>query len=210
MEQAVSVEPASSNYHLWLGRALGRRAGSSSVLSALRFAVKARQHFEAAVRLDPNNIEALDDLFEYYLSAPGFLGGGIEKAEGLARRIDRVEPAEGHYALYRLAEKRKRFDEADRELRLAAKEAPMQVGRLIDLARFLAGQGKWAESESVFEWAQRIAPDDPRLLFARAETYMYSRRNLSSARQLLNRYLSAKLTPDDPPRREAEALMSRL
>jgi hypothetical protein len=56
--------------------------------------------------LDPNNIEALDDLFEYYLSAPGFLGGGIEKAEGLARRIDRVEPAEGHYALYRLAEKR--------------------------------------------------------------------------------------------------------
>lgn len=210
LEQAVAADPANSNYQLWLGRALGRRAETSSPLFAPRFAVKARQHFEAAVRLDPNNLEALGDLFEYYLSAPGFLGGGIDKAETLAPRITKLEAAEGHYSLYRLAEKRKKFDEAEQELRLAVSAAPLQVGRLIDLARFLASQGRWAESEASFESAHRIGPDDPRLLFGQAEIYIRSKRNLGSARQLLNQYLAAKLTPNDPPRSEAKALISRL
>src|SRR5690349_7885300 len=48
LERAVAAEPTSSNYQLWLGRALGRRAESSSPLFAPRYAVKARQHFEAA------------------------------------------------------------------------------------------------------------------------------------------------------------------
>lgn len=210
LEQAVAAAPANSNYQLWLGRALGRRAETSSPLFAPRFAIKARQHFESAVRLDPDNLEALDDLFEYYISAPGFLGGGVDKAEALAPRIAKLEAAEGHYSLYRLAEKRKKLDEAEQELRLAVSAAPLQVGRLIDLARFLAGQGRWAESEGTFESAQRIAPDDPRLLFGRAEIYIRSKRNLGAARQLLNQYLTAKLTPEDPPRSEAKALISRL
>lgn len=210
LEQAVAADPGNSNYQLWLGRALGRRAETSSPLFAPRFAVKARQHFEAAVRLDPDNLEALGDLFEYYISAPGFLGGGIDKAEAIAPRIAKLEAGEGHYSLYRLAEKRKKFDEAEQELRLAVSAAPLQVGRLIDLARFLAGQGRWAESEAAFESAQKIAPDDPHLLFGRAEIYVRSKRNLGAARQLLNQYLAAKLTPEDPPRSEAKALLARL
>jgi tetratricopeptide (TPR) repeat protein len=210
LEQAVEADPANSNYRLWLGRALGRRAETSSPLFAPRLAVKARQHFEAAVRLDPDNLEALDDLFEYHISAPGFLGGGIDKAEALAPRVAKLEAAEGHYSLYRLAEKRKKLDLAEQELRLAVSAAPMQVGRLIDLARFLAGQGRWAESEAAFESANRIAPDNPRLLFGQAEIYIRSKRNLGSARQLLNQYLAAKLTPEDPPRSEAKSLISRL
>ncbi|MGB9606828.1 MAG: tetratricopeptide repeat protein, partial [Bryobacteraceae bacterium] len=77
-EKAVAADPRNPNYHLWLGRAYGKRAETSSFLTAPGLARKAREEFEKAVQLDPNNLEALNDLFEYYLQAPGFLGGGLE------------------------------------------------------------------------------------------------------------------------------------
>ena len=36
--------------------------------------------FEKSVELDGKNLEAINDLFSYYLEAPGFLGGGLDKA----------------------------------------------------------------------------------------------------------------------------------
>ena len=84
--------------HYWLGRSFGRRAETSSPFLAPRYASKARAYFEKAVALDPNNEEALNDLFDYYLEAPGFLGGGYDKAEAIAKRIAERNPAEGHFA----------------------------------------------------------------------------------------------------------------
>ena len=54
-----------------------------------------------------------------------------------------------------------------------------------------------------------MAPNNPELLFARAETYIQQKRNLRDARQLLERYLASPLTPDDPPREDALTLLSQ-
>jgi len=207
LEKAMAADPSSSAHALWLGRAYGRRAETSTLLTAPGHASKARQYFEKAVQLDPNNLEAINDLFEYYLEAPGFLGGGYDKAAGLAGRIARIDPVEGHYAQARLAEKRKEYGSAEEQLRRAADLAPHQVGRLIDLARFLAKQGRYQESEQSFQRAEAIAPESPQVMFARADTYIKNGRNLPAARELLKKYLSANLTPDDPPRYEAEKLL---
>jgi hypothetical protein len=48
------------------------------------------------------------------------------------------------------------------------------------------------------------------LLFGRAQAYVESKRNLPEARQLLSRYLRTPLTPDDPPRAEAEKLLREI
>ena len=61
-ERAVAANPAASRYVHWLGRAYGRRAESANVLLAPKYAVLARQSFEKAVRLDPKNVEAWNDL----------------------------------------------------------------------------------------------------------------------------------------------------
>src|SRR5438132_1323625 len=98
LEKAIALEPRNSEYFLWLGRAYGRRAETSSPFTAPGNASKARQNFEKAVHLNPHNIEALTDLFEYYLEAPGILGGGLDKARALASDIARVDPAEGHWS----------------------------------------------------------------------------------------------------------------
>ena len=118
-----------------------------------------------------------------------------------------LDPVEGHYVQARLSEKHKEFGTAEQQLRRAAELAPQQIGRAIDLAKFLAKQGRTQESEQTFQQAARINPDSPKLLFARAETYIRDGRNLSTAKDLLKRYLKADLTPDDPPRSEAEKLL---
>jgi tetratricopeptide (TPR) repeat protein len=208
-ERAVQAEPANSIYHDWLGKAWGRRAETSSFLTAPGYATKARKSFERAVELDPTNLEALSDLFEYYLEAPGILGGGLEKAEALAARFAKLDSAEYHWALARLAEKRKDLPAAEREYRRAAELEPSEPGRWIDLARFLARLGRHADSEEAFDRAQKAAPDSPRVWFSRAAAWIESGRNLAAARRLLERYLEAELTPDDPPRRDARKLLER-
>lgn len=206
-EKAVASELANSVYHNWLGKAYGRRAETANPFSAPGLASKARRSFEKAVQLNPRNIEAVNDLFEYYLHAPGFLGGGLDKAVLLAEKIRAADPAEYHYAMAQLAEKRKEFKTAEEQLRRAVCLAPQQAGRIIDLARFLAKQGRLAESEAAFDEAAAIAPDNPRVLFERANAYLRNKKNLDTARALLKRYLESELTPDDPPRSEAERLL---
>lgn len=209
LQRAVAAGPDNSDYELWLGRAYGRRAETSSPFTAPSNASKARQHFERAVRLNPRNMEALSDLFEYYLEAPGFLGGGLDKAAGVAGQMAAMDAVEGHWAQARLAERRKEFDSAEHHLQLAARMAPQQVGRLLDLARLLAKEGRYQESEQSFRKAEKIAPNNPQVMYARADTYIQQGRNLDTARKLLERYLQAQLTPDDPPRAQAEKLLKK-
>jgi tetratricopeptide (TPR) repeat protein len=208
-QQALAADPSNSEYEHWLGKALGKRAETSSPFTAPGLASKARQHFEKAVALNPNNKEAVDDLFEYYLEAPGFLGGGLDKASRLAESIAALDSAEGLWAQARIAERRKDYGKAEEQLRHAMQAAPMQVGRVVDLAKFLSKQGRIEESEQTFRAAERIAPDNPRLLYSRAETYIKAGRNIQTARELLKRYLSANLSPDDPSRQDAEKLLKQ-
>lgn len=205
--KAVAVEPANSTYYLWLGRAFGRRAETSSFLTAASYATKARENFERAVALNPKNLEALTDLFEYYLQAPGLLGGGLDKARALSEKINQLDPAEYSHAQARLAERQKEFGQAEQQLRRAIELAPRQVGRVVDLAKFLSNQGRYEEADRAWQQAEQIAPGRPSLLFERASAYVRSKRNLEEAKQLLRRYLKAPLTPEDPPRSEAQRLL---
>src|ERR1700722_6595926 len=210
LERAAAIEPENPIILNWLGRAWGRRAETSGPFTAPGFATKARQMFERAVALDPTNKEATGDLLDYYLDAPGFLGGGMQKAEELARLIARTDAAEGHYAQALIEDRRKEYDSAEQHFRHAAELAPKQVGRFLDLAKYLAKRGRFAESEAVFDHAAKVAPNSPRVLFERASTYINHKRNLEQARDMLERYIHAPLTADDPPRQQAEALLKKI
>lgn len=210
LERAVALDPGSSDIHLWLGRAYGRRAETSNPISAPGHASRARQYFEKAAELNPNNLDAQSDLFEYYLEAPGFLGGGLDKAAATAARMAQINPSEGYWALAKIDEKRKQFGSAEEHLRRAIEVAPHQVGRLIDLARLLTKQGRYSEADQNLAKAVQIAPDSPKVIFARADLYIKSKRNLDLARDLLKRYLSLSLTPEDPPRSQAEKLLQQV
>jgi tetratricopeptide (TPR) repeat protein len=208
-QKAAALDPKNSDYALWLGRAWGRRAETASPFTAPMAASKARQYFELAVKLDPRNKEATGDLFDYYLNAPGFLGGGLDKADDLARLIGKNDPAEGHFAAAQLAERRKQYDTAEEQLRRAVELAPRQVGRVLDLAHYLAKHGRIQESEATFAQAEKLEPNSPKVLYTRAKTYIETQRNLDQARILLRKYLQSNLTPEDAPREEARKLLQK-
>ena len=207
LEKAIGQDSLNSEYHDWLGRAYGRLAEQSSFMSALGYAKKTVRAFERAVELDPSNLEALSDVFEYYLQAPGMVGGGLDKAENIARRFAGVNAAEYHWARARLAEKRRDFETAEREFRAALAADPNEVGRALDLAAFLSSRGRYGESDALFRAAEDNHPRSPKVLYARAAAYIQSKRKLDQAEALLDRYLTMQITPEDPSRREAAALL---
>jgi len=208
--KATTGQPRNSDYMDWLGRAYGKRAETSNPLLAPGLASKARQAFEKAVDLDPKNPEALSDLFDYYLEAPGFLGGGMDKAMNIAEKTSAIDPAEGYFQGAKLAQKRKEYDSAEDHFRSAIAVAPKQVGHLIALARFLATQGRIRESDAVFAEAQTVNPNSARLWFARADVLISQKRNLDEAKALLQKYVSASISVDDPPKDEARRLLKQV
>lgn len=207
LQKATENDPRNAEYMDWLGRAIGRRAETSNPILAFGLASKARQAFERSVQLDPKNSEALSDLFEYYLEAPGFLGGGLDKATNVANQISAIDPAEGYYEKAKLAQKRKEYRSAENELRQAVVVAPGSIAQLIELAKFLSKQGRTRESDAVLQKAQQVAPESPRVWFARADLYVKQKRNLDEAKSLLQKYLQAPVTVDDPPKEEARRLL---
>ncbi len=207
LEKATGANPTSSEYIDWLGRAYGKRAETSNPIMAPSYAAKARHAFEKSVELDPHNRDALDDLFDYYLEAPGFLGGGFDKAAVVAEKLSAIDPGEAYYDQFKLDQKRKEFGNAEQHLRQAVASAPHSVGHILVLAKFLATQGRLSESDALFAKAQQVAPNNPTVWFAQADVLVKQKRNLDEAKALLTKYVHAPITADDPPREEALRLL---
>jgi tetratricopeptide (TPR) repeat protein len=210
LEKAAALRPNDSLIQTWLGRAYGRRAETSFALIALGYVNRTRESLERAVALNPWNGEAIDDLFDFYLQAPAFVGGNLEKARKLLPLIARIDPAQEQFALAHLDEQRKDFKEAEARLRKAMELSPAKLERVLELARFLAQCGRFDESEQYFAQAERMQPHSPRILYARADVYVASGRNLPQARECLRTYLASReLTPDDPSRQQATQLLRK-
>ena len=76
IEEASRIEPTNALYRLWLGRAYGYLADHTFKPFALGKAQRVIKEFEEASRLAPSDLEIRFDMLEYYLEAPGMVGGG--------------------------------------------------------------------------------------------------------------------------------------
>ncbi len=210
LEKAVQAAPGVSRYHDWLGKAYGRRAERVIFIRAIVLARKARNEFARAAELDPTNIEAWSDLLDYDLQAPGFLGGGLDRAKAVAAKLATLNAAEGHraQALIRAAEKD--HAGAEREYREALALEPANPGRLLELASFLNERRRYAEADALFDQAEKLAPDSPDYLFTRGQQLVASKRDPDRARQLLQAYLRSNRKPEDPPPSEVQGLLKKL
>ncbi len=134
-ELAARYAPSSSDNQMWLARAYGFKASHANPISALNLAIKVRVAFEHAVQLDPENINAMSDLGEFYVAAPSIIGGGLDKAQALAARMQPQFPAQSHRLLALIAEKRKDNTLAETEF-LNAVAAGKTPEAYIDLGHF--------------------------------------------------------------------------
>ena len=90
LTKELEREPTCAGCAHQLGRAYGRLAENASWIAAIGLAKKTRIAFENAVELDPLNEQALQDLIQFYREAPGFLGGGADKANNLESRLNKL------------------------------------------------------------------------------------------------------------------------
>ena len=206
-EKAVSLEPDKSQYHLWLGRVYGEKADHSGFVTAAGLAKKVRSEFETAVRLNPNNVEARTDLAEFYLEAPGIVGGGRDKAEAQAQTIAALDPVRAGWVKARLAEKNKDLVTAENEYRAAIAASHGSALAWRNLAYFYRQTGRLDAMEDAIRHASAAPMDQPEVLMECANMLLHTKRNLPQATQLLRRYLSSSLTVEAAPAFKAHYLL---
>jgi tetratricopeptide (TPR) repeat protein len=98
-EKCIAAHPANSACHEALGRNVGAKALMKGILASLGSAGTIRESFKTAVQLEPRNMMARFDLLQYYMQAPGIVGGGRDKAVALASETAKVNPDGGKLML---------------------------------------------------------------------------------------------------------------
>lgn len=212
-QQAVDLERQNSDYHMWLGRALGEKADRASFLSAFSMAKRARAEFEEAVQLDPRNAPALADLGEFYYEAPGVVGGGADKADQVAAELDRVDPERAHELRGRTAESRKDDATAERELKLALATSKHPAFRWMTLASFYHRHERWSEMNSALRSGVKAEQSD-RLaavaLFNGASMLAQHNLDPSLAVEMFQQYLASAAKTEEAPAFVAYTRLARL
>ena len=206
-ERAVALDPNNSRYHMWLGRIYGEKADSVNFMSAASLAGKVRNEFETAVRLDPNNVDARSDLGEFYLEAPGIVGGGRDKAEAQAQALAALDPAKADYIKGRLAEKKKDFAAAEKEYRAAIEASHGSALTWFNLALFFRHQERWNDMENAIQHAVSAQVDRPEIIMESGEVLLRSGRNFPAAVQYLRRYLALNPKAEEAPAFKAHYLL---
>jgi tetratricopeptide (TPR) repeat protein len=206
-EKAVQLDPNNSQFHLWLGRIYGEKADKSSFITAAGLAGKVRDEFEAAVRLDPNNVYARTDLAEFYLEAPGFVGGGRDKAQAQAEALLKLEPARAYWVNGRMAEKRKDFAAAEKEYRKAIEVSHGSASNWLNLGIFYKHREQWNEMEQTLTRVRTAPLDRPDALVDAADVLIHAQRNLPEAVQLLRAYLKSDAKVEQAPAFKAHYLL---
>jgi tetratricopeptide (TPR) repeat protein len=184
---------------LWLGRIYGEKADTSSFVTAAGLARRVRSEFEIAVRLNPGNIDARSDLAEFYLEAPGMVGGGRDKAEAQASSLAAIDPISAHGVKARIAEKRKDFPAAEQELRAAINASHGSASAWLNLGLFYKHRQQFDPMEKALQHVRSAPLDRPEALVDAAEILIHSQRNLPEATQLLRAYLTSNAKVEQAP-----------
>lgn len=97
-EAAVKAEPGNPVFHFWAGRAHADQAQAAHTLRQPGLARKTKSDWERSLALAPDYISPREALVQYALRAPGFLGGGADKARAHVAEIARRNPYRGGFA----------------------------------------------------------------------------------------------------------------
>jgi tetratricopeptide (TPR) repeat protein len=208
-ERSVALEPNKSSYHMWLGRAAGRKAENSNPFTAWALARRVRSEFERAVALDGSNRDARSDLAEYYIEAPGFLGGDKKKAGQQADAIVPRDPALASY-IYAKVEEKQGNGHAEQQYKKALTESGYGARYWIELAYFYRRAGRMQEMETAVRQALAAPRQGAVPEYDGAYLFLRTGRDYNGAIQMLRKYLGSSTTEEDGPTFRAHYMLGQL
>jgi tetratricopeptide (TPR) repeat protein len=212
-EQATRLDNQNFAYHMWLGRALGLKAQHVLFTSAYGLGKRVLVEFETAARLNPRSGEALMDLGEFYKSAPGMIGGGLDKAEKVATQLDSIEVSRAHQLRARIAESRSDYDTAEREYKQAVATATHPALRLTSLASFYRTRKRYTDMQAALRNAEGAARKDPHAtiaLYDGAGVLIDGKLDPGTAARMLEEYLASSIKTEEGPAFEAYVRLAKM
>ncbi|HUQ48527.1 MAG TPA: tetratricopeptide repeat protein, partial [Gemmatimonadaceae bacterium] len=198
-EKSVQLSPRNSVYFDWLGRAYGQQAQRASKFKLPFLAKKTKSAWDKSIELDPNNLDARYDMVLYYLQAPGFLGGGKEKAKAEAQEIKRRNPYRGAAASIRVCTDTKDQACLERELNFLVSSYPDSSAGYTSFAAFYTNNKQYDKAFAILDKRFSLKPNDPAGLYAYGRTASVSGTNLDRGEQSLRAYIAAPILVGGPP-----------
>lgn len=198
-EQAIKLQPNTAAYHLSLAQALGGLAERANVLRQPFIARRIKSELERARALDPSGIEPRIGLINYYIRAPGVMGGSDAKARAEAEEIARISPLQGHLARAQIGLLKRDSAAAEREYRAAVAAFPDSALAYTQLAGYLRRTRRDAEAGATLTQLLTRRPDDPVGLYALGQFAAASGQLLDRGDAAMQRYFA--LPPDSADRR---------
>lgn len=192
-EAAHRIQPGNAVYTLELARAYGAKADHAGALTGMRMVGRIRDNFEAAVRQDPKNVDALSDLGEFYVDAPAIVGGGLDRARPLVAQLQALSPARGARLQGMIDAKAGDISAADASF---ARELAVQhsAEAYVDLANYDRKRKLWDQAEQNAVLAiEKDGARGPDSIDA-ARVLMDLGRNSAAAEKALRGYLSHEQT----------------
>ena len=162
-EKAVELDKVNSNYHFWLGNAYGADAQESSIITKALLAPKIKEQFKIAVAHDGNNIEARVGLAQFYLQAPGIMGGDVDKAIEQGKALIKLDEAQGRIILaqaYQEKDQPKLADEQNKIFLEKFGDDKKYAGFYNSYGYSLLNQKKYDEAIQAFKKQVELLPNN--------------------------------------------------
>ncbi len=194
-EESVDADDKVPEYHNWLGNTYGRIAQDANMLKKSSLAPKMRNEWEKAVALKPDYIDPRESLVQYYLQAPGFLGGGVDKAQETAKQIMKLNAARGHAQMGAIYIHEKKIPEAEKEYLEMVKADPETRPRLNN---FYLNQKMYDKSFALAEEALKNNPADMVAMYVFGRTSAASGMKLDKGEECLKKYLQYTPKQNEP------------
>lgn len=135
-EKSVELNGNSAEYHANLADIVGDMAGTAGMFKGLSLAHRFKREAEAAIAIDPKNIDAREGLVDFYLDAPGIAGGDKQKAREIAEEIVKLDATRGYLMRARVAQSEKNLAKQEEALLEAVKANPKHYSAHVRLAEF--------------------------------------------------------------------------
>jgi Tfp pilus assembly protein PilF len=201
--QASDLEPSLAEHQIWLGRAYGQMAVRSGLAKKFGMAKRARTALERAVELDPSSLDARSGLIQFYLLAPGLVGGSMSKARHHAGELAKRSAFRGALARAWIAEDRGEHDQAAREYRDAISREPDSLVSYWGLAQLWQRAERFDSAFALIDGLIARKADAMPAYYYLGRAAGLSGQRLDDGVRALHRYLAYEPREGDPPRSSA-------
>lgn len=196
-DRATDAGPTDPQTWFWAARAYGLQAQRANLLTKAKWAGRARDAYLKAVELDPNFVEAHFDLMQYFLLAPGFLGGGRDKADATALTIAKLDLVWGKLAASSLAMQDDNPELAERLLREAVEQAPDNERGYQALSARLQRQERWADAHALWNDLLARQPDNSLAHYSLARNAVLAGEGYKQGLVHIDRFIALGVVPEN-------------